>query len=102
GPTAAPIPHSICALDGTFVFSVRPDTANVFRTGFFSIMVINEQTFTIGSETLMNPEIGHIRVSNIVGEPFMSRFVDNDKIKFQAPAGLAQIAASVSVLKPIS
>ena len=71
---------------------------NIFIPRRFPIKIFNKQVFRIIYKTLVDPHIGDILVSYTVSKPFMSRFMNNDKIKFISPTRPALISAKVSIL----
>src|SRR5690606_16754714 len=101
-PTPASIGHAICTLQRVLILRIGTNTPYVFSTRVFAVIILHEQTFTVAGKALMNPEISHIRVRNIVSEPFMGRFVDDDKVKFQPPSGMTEIPSTISILKSIA
>ena len=46
----------------------------------------------------MDPHIGYILIGNTIGEPFMTCFMDDDKIEFKTPTSAGEITAQVSIL----
>ena len=50
----------------------------------------------------MYPHISHFIGGDVVAEPFMPAFVDNDKIPIQSPSASREVSSPVSILKPIA
>src|SRR5690606_7814779 len=99
---ATSIPHAIHTLKGAFILGVHPYTTNILGPGFLPKMIIDKKTFAITGKTFMNSEVGHICIGDIVGKPFMTRFMDDDKIKFQPPSRVTYVPSPVSILKSVS
>ena len=76
------------------IFSCADD---IFRTGFFAVIKLCEQRFTVRRKTFMHPHIGNIFGRDIIAKPFVTGFMHDNKIPFQSPTCTRPICAQITV-----
>ena len=77
-------------------------TKNIFASGFLTKIILNIKVFCIVSKALVNPHVGNILISDAVCEPFMGRFMYDNKIEFQSPSATAKISSTIAIFKTIA
>src|SRR6185369_10442368 len=89
--------------DDRHVVSYRATSANyiVFRV-FLSEVVFDEKVFRVIRKAFMDPHVGRVFHRDVVAEPLVRRFVNNDEVELKADATGARISRQIAVAKPVA
>src|SRR6218665_107805 len=70
----------------------------VFISGLFSKNIIDKEGFAVIGKSFVYPHISQIICSNVIAKPFVSAFMNNNKIPFHSPARSGAVITAIAGL----
>src|SRR5690606_6599264 len=71
---------------------------DVFLASAFANMIFDIQCLRIVCETFVNPQIGEVFCGNVVAEPFVATFMNDNKVPSVPPSRPRKVPAQVTIL----